>query len=309
MARTTLALCFSSVVILTCALVLGCSGSQTTETPPPVEEPPPPPPEPQAEPRVWENQESYTVGWPIPVKVGVLNTGEVVVNAPEGEHLGVKLRARRGEEEVTCRAIPQGTPRGGLFPLANGSSSTRYVGVDELCDMTTTGEYVVEVTVEVPTVEGSDVQGALDPVSFTTTLTAPEQPLVARMTAPSSEPFVAGTPVEATVRVTNFGADPVRVAAASRLQVTLTAESGGETVPCEPPARSRGTGRGNLAQGEARELTVDLAGRCQMTIPGTYVITPQVVVPRAGATSFSGTLNAAPLEIEIVAGEEPAPEM
>ena len=84
--------------------------------------------------------------------------------------------------------------------------------------------------------------------------------------------------------------------------VHLSAESNGETVPCSDPRRGRG-GRGRLATGESQERTINLADRCQLTLPGIYTITPRIELPRAGARSVSGSFEAAPFTIEIVAAE------
>ena len=102
--------------VLCCVLALlgiGCSGASRTEAEgPPTEPPPPPPPQPQAEPRVWDNEPSYSMGWPITVRVGILNTGETVVNVPDGESFGVTMRARRVDQQAVAapEAAPEAAP-------------------------------------------------------------------------------------------------------------------------------------------------------------------------------------------------------
>jgi len=295
------------VLFVSATSVLACSGAQDSEPVVAPDPPPPPPAVPQSEPRVWDNLASYRIGWPIQIRAGVLNTGEAVVNVPSGEFFGVAFRARRGEEEVECDDIQAGSARGGLFPLAGGSAAYRHLFVDRQCRITHPGTYIVEVRVTVPAYEGSDVEGEQPPVSITFEVPQPEQPLAARMVA--AESYTLGAPMTATVHITNYGADAVRLAAASRIQVYLSAESNGETVPCEEPGRGRGGRHGDLAQGEAREIPVVLSERCQLALAGRYTITPRIEVPRAGARSFEGTLEAAPLEIEVVAPDEPPPTM
>jgi hypothetical protein len=60
-----------------------------------------------------------------------------------------------------------------------------------------------------------------------------------------------------------------------------------------------------LAPGESREVSVTLSERCQITIGGQYTVTPRVEIPASGRRSFSGTLEAAPLEFEVIAPETP----
>lgn len=289
------------------ALGVGCSAPQAHD-PDGVEEPQveAPPPPPQAEPRVWDNEPTYRLGWPVRVRVGLLNTGEALVNVPRGEFYGVTIRARRGETEVSCESLDFEAARGGLLPLASGSSTHRTLALDRQCDLSQPGAYVVELTLQVPPYEASDLTGAQPAVSVSFQVQEPAQPLVARLVA--AETFESGQPITGTVRLTNYGAEPIRLAPAARLLVSLRAESNGETVPCEPPTRGRGPTRPvELAQGQSLEVPVVLSERCQLNIAGRYVVTPQVEVPAAGARTFEGTLDAAPLEIEVVQAEEGAP--
>lgn len=335
---------------------LGCGGSQEPVAEP---EPPPPPPQPTAEPRVWDNESSYQVGWPITVRTGVFNVGDTVVNAPRGEFFGVNVQAWRIEqvevapepqpapaqgeaqqggaqqgeaqqggspqgegtsepaapaeppaprieerrEAIDCESVRSESPRGGVFPLATSSSTNRRIHVDQLCNLDRPGRYAIELVVDVPATEGSDVSGPQTAVPFQFELTLPDPPLVARADV-GQELFETGDPIDMTVRVTNYGAEPVRIAGAEQLQIQLSAESNGESVPCSEPERGRGRG-GNLPPGDRRETTVNLVERCQLTLPGRYAVTAQVVVPASGTRSFSGTLEAPAVSLEIAAPEPP----
>ena len=353
-------------------LFIGCGATRNEPVAAPVEEPPPPPPQPQAEPRIWENEPSYTIGWPINVRMGILNTGETVVNAPNGESYGIALRARRADatpvapeptesgeatppaeaapptegvetpvpaegaegsgapanpeaaeatptveqpaEEtpaeappappeipmIDCDSIPASSPEGGLFPLATGSSAYRRVDIARQCPLNEPGRYLVEITLEIPEVEGGDVSGVQTPVTLSVEITLPDPPVSARVAA--QDTYTLGQPIEVTVSFTNFGEERINVITNRGMMVHLAAESNGESVPCSDPRRGRG-GRGRLATGESQERTVDLADRCQLTIPGTYTITPRVELPRAGARSVNGTFEVAPFTFEIVAAE------
>jgi hypothetical protein len=299
------------------------------------------------------------MGWPITVRVGILNTGETVVNVPDGESFGVTMRARRVDQQavaapeaapeaapaaapasaeggeaaapasgegagapaaeggappaveaapppppapppIECEAIPAGSPQDGVAPLATGSSAYRSIQIDRQCPLNEAGRYLIEVTVEVPEVEGGDIHGALAPVTLPIEITLPDPPVVARVEAQSS--YTLGQPFEVTARVTNYGAEPVWIISSRGMLVRLRAESDSEAVPCTDPRRGRGA-RGRLAPGASQEVTVNLAERCQLALPGRYTITPQIELPRAGANAFTGTLDAAPFVIEVVSNE------
>lgn len=323
----------------------GCGGSQEQPVAQ-TDEAPPPPPSPRVMPRVWDAESSYQIGWPIRIRAGVLNTGEVIVNAPRGESFGVTPQAWRVEqvevapepapaaadagaqpaadggpaaadaaaaaprmeerrEAVECEPLPPEPPRGGLEPLASSSSAYRRIALDELCRFERPGRYRVELVVDVPAAEGGDVSGPQAPVRFDFDLTLPEPPLVARATLPADH-FEAGQPITATVRLTNYGQAPVKIATASQLQVLLRAQSAGEEVPCSEPARGRAGRATDLAPGAHLETSVNVAERCQATLPGAYTITPQVVVPAAGRGTFTGTIEAAPVTFELSAPPPPA---
>ena len=342
-------------------LVLGCGASQEEPVVAP-EPPPPPPPEPEAAPRVWDAESSYRLGWPIDIRVGLLNVGEVVLNAPEGRTFGVDLRARRvvnqaaaaapveeaaaegepAEEEaaedepaegeaaedepaegeaaedeptaepqetyveVECQSAEGDPTASSLIPLASQSNTYREASLDQLCSFTQPGRYLVELTVDVPEIEGGDVTGEQEPVTLEFELTMPDPPLVAR-TELGAETFTVGEPIEATVRITNYGEEPQRMAGSRQMQIHLGAESQGEAVPCSEPGRSRFSRPLELAQGDDTELTVNLAERCQLTLPGAYAVTARVEVPRSGRNAFNGELEAPPVELEIVAPERGAP--
>jgi len=280
------------------------------------------------------------VGWPIVVRVGLYNTGDPVAHVPAGESYGISLRARRSDltppppaepapvaedapaaegtptgegaaplaetpaalevPVIPCESVSPGEASGGLFPLATGSNAYRTISIDRLCPLTEPGRYLIEVVVEVPEVEGADVHGNLAPVTVPLEITVPDPPIVARMDVASA--VVSGQPIEATVRVTNYGSTPVWMITDRGVLVRLHAESNGETVPCTDPGRGRGA-RGRLAAGESRTTTVNLASRCQLNLPGTYTITPTIELPRAGAQAITGTFEAAPVTIEISEGE------
>jgi hypothetical protein len=311
----------------------------------------PAPPQPRVLPRVWDAEDSYQVGWPIRIRVGVLNTGEAIVNAPQGETFGVSVQAWRVEqvevaptpppaaadggpqaadggaqpaadggaqpaadagaprleerrEAIECEALAAEAPRGGVEPLATTSSAYRRITLDELCAFERPGRYRVELVVEVPTAEGADVSGAQEPVRLDLDLTLPDPPMVARASI-AEDHYEVGQPISATVRLTNFGPTAVRMAVASLLQVQLRAMSAGEEVPCSEPPRGRGRSA-DLAPGQSLETTVAISERCQLTLPGAYTITPQVVVPAAGPRTFTGTIAAAPIAFELTAPPAPA---
>lgn len=338
-----------SVAILTFCLApfgmlwIGCGGAQESDTTPTTdegEEASSPPP--RAEPQVWDAESSYQIGWPIDLRVGIVNTGQTVVKAPPGASYGVKIKARRADiqppaapeaeeggeagdagaeaagdggaeaaaepqaEPIECDSIPRAMPSSDLLPLATASNTNRMVHLDRLCNFTRPGRYFVELIVDVPPEEGSSVANELEPVTIEFEVTMPDPPLVARLSV-AEESYEVGQPVEATLRVTNYGEEPVRFAGAGQLKVMLRAEANGETVPCTEPGRGRGR-PGNLAPGESRETAVVLSERCQLSTAGTYTITTQVEVPSAGRRSFAGTLDAAPVTVELLPGAEPESE-
>ena len=265
-------------------------------------EPEPPPPPPEVEPQVWDHAASYRLGWPVRFRAGVVNSGTPVVSVARGELLGVRLTVRRGTEEIACRDLEPELRRGGLLPLATGSSTVRTVALDELCPLDEPGTYSVAVVVELPPIEGGDVSGPQSPVTFAFEVPAPEDPLVGRLVA--SGPFEVGAPISGTVRLRNHGTEPLRVASASRIAVHLEATSEGETVPCDPPGRGAGSAVATIAPGETLEVPVDLSGRCQLTISGTYSVSARVELPRGGARVFTGSVEAAPALFEVVEPEE-----
>lgn len=353
----------SLLVLVTSSLsVLGCGASQDEPTIEP-EPAPPPPPEPNPEPRVWDAEPRYRVGWPIEVRVGIINAGEPVVNAPAGDSYGVRLRARRlleaepvpvpdvseseeaesapapeaseeassdeggetaaaeeqqGEEaepaappppqfeDIDCEALPSNPTASGLIPLATSSNTYRRLDVSQLCPLTTEGRYYIEMVLEVPTIEGGDVAGTLDPVTIEFDLEIPDPPVVARIHAEPT--YTVGDSIEATLRITNFGEETLRIAGSRGIQVELRAESNGEAVPCSEAGRARATRPQQLATGESIETTINLVERCQLTLAGRYTITPTAVVGRAGRGSFTGRLEAAPIEVELIPDQSaPAP--
>ena len=343
----------AGLVVLAGALWIGCSGSQDDAVQQPTPEPPPPTP--TAQPRVWDAESSYRVGWPITIRAGIINVGETVVNAPRGEYFGLSVNAWRVEqvevpaepaapaaadagaagdggaaqadggpaapaeprmeerrEALDCDSVGAETPHGGVFPLATSSSTNRTFHIDRLCNLDRPGRYVLEVVVDVPTIEGADVSGPQAPVNVEFELTLPDPPVVARLDL-EQESYELGSPLSASVRVTNFGAEPLRISNASHLRVELSAQARGEAVPCAEAPTPRGRpSAGNLPPGDHRDTTVNIGERCQLTIPGSYTITPRVVVPAAGRGTFSGTLEAAPLHVEIVqpeATEEPTEDL
>jgi hypothetical protein len=246
---------------------------------------------------VWENQPTYTVGWPITVLAGVLNTGTVAANLPAAEHFTMELRVREGEEVIDCAPPPQPEQEGSMRPLAPGNQATRELHIDELCLIGTPGEYTVELTVTLPEVAGASITGAQPVVSFPLELTLPDPPLVARVTASVS--YVRGEEAEAMVRVTHFGEAPVRIAHENLLRISLEGEHGGEPFTCQPRPRQRRRWARPLQQGQSREFTIDLAEICPLEEEGSYLLTPRIEVPRSGRGSFAGTLDAASFAVEI----------
>ncbi len=346
-----------SLIFVLLSGIVGCGAAQDEPT---VVVEPPPPPQPQAEPRVWDSQSSYDLGFPIAIKIGIVNTGETIVNAPSGDTFGIKMRARRalpappappepppaevaeatppveGEgatpvdpnaqtgdatpaepaapaepsappppqfAEIDCQDIPVDANARYLTPLATSSNTYRRLTVDALCAFDEPGRYFVELTVVVPEIEGGDVAGELEPVTLELEIRQPDPPIVGRLVLASRE-FEVGQPIEAIVRVTNWGEEVTTVIGGRGLQVELAAESQGESVPCSGPGRRRGARPQRLERGQSVETTVDIADRCQLTLAGTYTITPQVIVQRAGGRSFHGTLTAPFFDIELTSTEE-----
>jgi hypothetical protein len=115
------------VVLISGAVVVGCGAAQEEPTVETEAQTPPPPPSPRAEPRIWDNRPAYDLGWPIAVKVGVINVGEVVVNVPNGKAFGVKVRARR---VLPAPAAPE-TPPAAAAPEAGGETDAPAGGTGE----------------------------------------------------------------------------------------------------------------------------------------------------------------------------------
>jgi len=248
---------------------------------------------------VWDNQPTYTVGWPITVLAGVLNTGTVAANLPPAEFFAMALRVREGEEVIDCAPPPRPEQEVSVSPVPPGTQVTRELNIDELCLIGTPGEYTVELTVTLPEVEGANVTGEQPVITFPLELTLPDPPLVARVTSAMS--YVRGEPAEAVVRVTNFGESPVRIAHENLLRISLEGEHDGEPFSCEPRPRQRRRWARPLQQGQSREFTINLAQICPLTTEGSYLLTPRIEVPRSGRGSFAGTLDAASFAVEITA--------